>query len=55
MHFDFEAECTCGAVYGVTERPMHRQVSGEFKCEVCGKLMDRWEMSDVRYEYIRKL
>ena len=46
-----EAECSCGAIYEVIEHESPVPVTGRVHCKVCGKKLDSWEGSNVRFEY----
>jgi hypothetical protein len=51
---DFEAECSCGAIYAVTRLPSAVPVTEQIRCLECGKRLDRWTDSKVRYLYVRR-
>ena len=38
----------CGALYAVTHSRLSKSDSNVAKCVVCGKIMDRWDSTDVR-------
>jgi predicted Zn finger-like uncharacterized protein len=38
----------CGALYAVTHSRLSKSDSNVAKCVVCGKIMDKWESTDVR-------